>query len=834
MLTCADVRVVRPQRNIVRRFRAALDGLDGLDPSASRQVTPKTPKTPPPCAAAGTDVPGVKGVTTLMREVPNPADPSNLSKASPSAPFEVVVAAQTVRVESWSGQPLGAGMIGVDTETAAVDGLEVPALALMAAAAHDQVVLIHPHDAVRFCELHTSVTWALHNAAFDLWVLHNHLVEARHPRLAAQLFEMAGDGRVRDSMLLDQLIRLARDGFRDPVPRALDIVASEWAGVTELNKSDSFRLRYGEIIGVDWSTVDRAFFEYAAKDPLATLFAYEAMAPMAQSIMREHAAKIHADAAGTLGLLTERVQVAGAVALAQIQRNGIHIDAARRDSKAAQLRLDIAAKAREVAVCVDHIVAGGTRAGPVGVTDIFVRDGAGRIQHTPTGLPKTRQSALQEVLWHEACRIGYTPPLTSSGKLSTKLENWKALRMASPFVKAWLELRELEQPLKYVSSAGEHLHPRYTVLKRTGRTSASGPPIQQVPRAGGYREMHVPSPGSVFLVIDYSFIELVTLAATCLVRLGRSVLADAIRAGIDPHINTAALLNGMSLEQFAELKAADPDCAKDLRQKAKALNFGVPGGLGSAALREYAQANYKVEMTLDEAAAFRARLITDVYPEIGAYLGSNTMATVASRLGCTEDQLWAAMGCGRYDRPDWLPRVVAKLLSGVTTKKGGEPYAVSTTDRVWGGLYACCHNEALRPLLMTRGGGPQLTTLAMEDAVTISGRVRGRVRYTDSRNTPFQGLAADGAKLALFELVREGYRIAAFIHDEVIVELPMDADHTREAERIRTIMCEAMQRVLFAQIPVRAEFALAKQWSKRAEEARDTEGQLVPWEPNTP
>ena len=67
---------------------------------------------------------------------------------------------------------------------------------------------------------------------------------------------------------------------------------------------------------------------------------------------------------------------------------------------------------------------------------------------------------------------------------------------------------------------------------------------------------------------------------------------------------------------------------------------------------------------------------------------------------------------------------------------------------------------------------------------TLTGRVRGRVGFTQARNTPFQGLAADGAKLALWALIRAGYRVVAFIHDEIIVELPEEGvDHAAEARR---------------------------------------------------
>ena len=37
------------------------------------------------------------------------------------------------------------------------------------------------------------------------------------------------------------------------------------------------------------------------------------------------------------------------------------------------------------------------------------------------------------------------------------------------------------------------------------------------------------------------------------------------------------------------------------RQKAKAVNFGIPGGLGVLSLRDYAQYGFGVDMTLPEA-----------------------------------------------------------------------------------------------------------------------------------------------------------------------------------------------------------------------------------------
>jgi hypothetical protein len=185
------------------------------------------------------------------------------------------------------------------------------------------------------------------------------------------------------------------------------------------------------------------------------------------------------------------------------------------------------------------------------------------------------------------------------------------------------------------------------------------------------------------------------------------------------------------------------------------------------------------------------------------------------------------------ERPDWVPKVIGRLLSGNGNRVDGVPYNAELVERIWTGLYQCCRDPKLRARIMARKAGPELASLTMEDAVTIAGRVRANVNYTQARNTPFQSLAADGAKLACLELVRHGYRLVAFIHDEFLIELPEHADHTAEAERVRKTVCGAMSRVVFGMVPVRAEYALSSCWSKEARELRDKARLLLPWSPRS-
>ena len=113
----------------------------------------------------------------------------------------------------------------------------------------------------------------------------------------------------------------------------------------------------------------------------------------------------------------------------------------------------------------------------------------------------------------------------------------------------------------------------------------------------------------------------------------------------------------------------------------------------------------------------------------------------------------------------------------------------------------------------------------------------GGATYCATCNTFFQGLAADMAKDAAFNLAAGTYlgagdlagsRVVGFIHDEFLVEVPERTAH--EAARAVQLVMEEAGRAWCPDVPVRAEPALMRAWSKGAEPAYDSEGRLIPWE----
>lgn len=119
-----------------------------------------------------------------------------------------------------------------------------------------------------------------------------------------------------------------------------------------------------------------------------------------------------------------------------------------------------------------------------------------------------------------------------------------------------------------------------------------------------------------------------------------------------------------------------------------------------------------------------------------------------------------------------------------------------------------------------------------------SGRVRGGCHYTSGANSCFQGLAADGAKDALYELSRECYivkdsplfgsRVVAFIHDQTLAETPEEGA-SQAADRLSQIMVGSMKKYI-PDVPVVAEPVLTRRWYKGAKPVRDARGVLQVWE----
>jgi DNA polymerase-1 len=123
------------------------------------------------------------------------------------------------------------------------------------------------------------------------------------------------------------------------------------------------------------------------------------------------------------------------------------------------------------------------------------------------------------------------------------------------------------------------------------------PNLQNIPRSGFLRNYIRPPEGRIFVIADYSQIELRIAAKIS----GDTEMLSAYAEGRDLHTLTAQSLTGRE------------EISKDDRKLAKAVNFGLLYGMGAKGLQSYALKSYGIQMSLEQAALYRKRFF-QTYP----------------------------------------------------------------------------------------------------------------------------------------------------------------------------------------------------------------------------
>ena len=119
-----------------------------------------------------------------------------------------------------------------------------------------------------------------------------------------------------------------------------------------------------------------------------------------------------------------------------------------------------------------------------------------------------------------------------------------------------------------------------------------------------------------------------------------------------------------------------------------------------------------------------------------------------------------------------------------------------------------------------------------------SGRIHGARGFCQAANLYFQGMVADGAKRAGWFISYECYvdetsplfgsRIAMFLHDEFILEVPLEKVHAA-AKRLEELMIIGMSHFIKV-VPVTCTAAAMFRWYKGSEPVF-VDGKLVPGKP---
>lgn len=491
-------------------------------------------------------------------------------------------------------------MLAWDTETELIrPGVCAPPLACVSICSDGACAILDPEQGLDCLECHLSngTPNVGHNVAFDLGVI----CQAR-PRLIPLVFQALEADRITCTEIRAKLLDIAAGRFRKELrgrddgtvywaPNNYDLgsLARRYAGI-ELDK-DTWRLRYGELIGIPIDQWPEGARTYPMQDALATELVWKAQEEHAPFLLDQYR-QVRRDwwlrLMSNWGLRTDQEGVERFAAeidatLAEMQRRLTEAGFVRADKKASR---DTKAAARYmVQVCQAKGI-------PVVATKTMQGKIKGGLQWDPTTLEGV---ALDK----DSCDRTEDPWLKVYGEFgvikAVKSKDLKMLREGYPYP----------------------IHSNFDIVE-TGRTSSASPNVQNIRRLPGIRECFVPRLGHVFMQADFPGLELRTLAQVCMTYLGHSRLAGALNAGMDPHLALAAQILRTSYEDAkARLKAKD-EKVKDARQAAKVANFGFSGGLGYKAFIDFARATYGVIVSEDESRHLKANWL-ETWPEMHEY-----------------------------------------------------------------------------------------------------------------------------------------------------------------------------------------------------------------------
>ncbi len=232
-----------------------------------------------------------------------------------------------------------------------------------------------------------------------------------------------------------------------------------------------------------------------------------------------------------------------------------------------------------------------------------------------------RINALEELAWQQAGeqfnlkspkqlgvilfeKLGLVPPKKTKTGYSTDVKVLEMLKGSHPLIGTVLEHRTLTklygtyidglEPLINKTTGRIHTHFQQTVTQ-TGRLSSTNPNLQNIPTRTQegkiIRRIFEPADGYGYLMsCDYSQVELRILAAVA----GDEVMLDAFNKGEDIHARTAAEVFGVAREQVT----------KEMRSRAKAVNFGIVYGISDFGLAA------QIKVSRKEAAGFIENYLT--------------------------------------------------------------------------------------------------------------------------------------------------------------------------------------------------------------------------------
>ncbi len=236
------------------------------------------------------------------------------------------------------------------------------------------------------------------------------------------------------------------------------------------------------------------------------------------------------------------------------------------------------------------------------------------------------------VVLYDEMKLVERPKKTATGQHSTREAELLRLAGKHKIVRDVLEYRNavklksvyIDQLPNYVHPRTGRLHTTYSQLwTATGRMQSNDPNLQTIPvrkeRGREIRAAFVPrNEEYLILSADYSQIELRIMAELS----GDEAMLQAFRSGLDIHAATASKVFKVPLDQVT----------REMRDKSKAVNFGIIYGISSFGLQQ------RLDIPRQEAADLIENYFAQ-YPGVRAYIDRTVQ--------CARDQGYVQTVTGR-------------------------------------------------------------------------------------------------------------------------------------------------------------------------------------------
>jgi DNA polymerase-1 len=447
----------------------------------------------------------------------------------------------------------------------------------------------HLRDLIRNCVIVGS------NVAFDSAVFCK-----AFPDILPEIFRAYDDQRIVDIAIREKLIRIAQGRQIprnwDPLPGLAELAQIRLG--REISKGDdTWRKRYGELRDVQIAQWPADAIAYARTDAEVTLAIYGRQQDRRGDLIRDaaHQTRSHfaLHLASSWGFATDPAKVRA-------------------------LEEDLTLRREALAVTLEAYG--------------LLRRGRGGTWHRDQ---KRAQGLIAEVL-------GARAPRTDKGAIRLDVDACResghhALEAYSEFASIVKQLGDGwgKGNIAELRAGGSYVvRTVFDPLKDTGRTGSRKPNVQNVPRDGGIRECYSARPGCVLACADYGGLELHTFAIASKHLVGFSDMMEALNRGEDVHLSLAA--NAIGISYGEALRDRKTDRIKSARQRAKAGNFGFPGGMGAPRFIEtqFRQSKGRVQFTESEANQLRNewfakwREARPYFDRVGRMVGANGRGTV--------------------------------------------------------------------------------------------------------------------------------------------------------------------------------------------------------------